>query len=124
MTIPEASRLVLQAGALATGGEVFVLDMGKPVKIVDLAKNLIKLSGYKEEDIGIEFSGIRPGEKLFEELLNKDEIHPEQVYEKIYRGKTEMDYSTLTNFVSDITYMKDTKEIKNKILRYVNKGIS
>ncbi|RIO10854.1 polysaccharide biosynthesis protein [Mammaliicoccus sciuri] len=87
MTIPEASRLVLQAGALATGGEVFVLDMGQAVKIVDLAKNLIRLSGYKEEDIGIEFSGIRPGEKLFEELLNKDEIHPEQVYEKIYRGK-------------------------------------
>src|SRR5699024_8730707 len=59
MTIPEASRLVLQAGALATGGEVFVLDMGKPVKIVDLAKNLIRLSGYKEDDIGIEFSGVR-----------------------------------------------------------------
>lgn len=87
MTIPEASRLVLQAGALAQGGEVFVLDMGKPVKIVDLAKNLIRLSGKKEEEIGIEFSGIRPGEKLFEELLNKNEVHPEQVYEKIYRGK-------------------------------------
>ncbi|MCD8848729.1 polysaccharide biosynthesis protein [Staphylococcus arlettae] len=87
MTIPEASRLVLQAGALAQGGEVFVLDMGKPVKIVDLARNLIRLSGKKEEDIGIEFSGIRPGEKLYEELLNEDEIHPEQVYEKIYRGK-------------------------------------
>ena len=87
MTIPEASRLVLQAGALAQGGEVFVLDMGKPVKIVDLARNLIMLSGKKEEDIGIEFSGIRPGEKLYEELLNDGEIHPEQVYEKIYRGK-------------------------------------
>ena len=87
MTIPEASRLVLQAGALAQGGEVFVLDMGKPVKIVDLARNLIRLSGKKEEDIGIEFSGIRPGEKLYEELLNEDEIHPEQVYEKIHRGK-------------------------------------
>ncbi|WP_086428572.1 nucleoside-diphosphate sugar epimerase/dehydratase [Staphylococcus cornubiensis] len=87
MTIPEASRLVLQAGALAEGGEVFVLDMGEPVKIVDLAKNLIRLSGKREEDIGIEFSGIRPGEKLYEELLNEDEIHPEQVYEKIYRGK-------------------------------------
>ncbi|WP_369946172.1 polysaccharide biosynthesis protein [Staphylococcus arlettae] len=87
MTIPEASRLVLQAGALAQGGEVFVLDMGKPVKIVDLARNLIRLSGKKEEDIGIEFSGIRPGEKLYEELLNEGEIHPEQVYEKIYRGK-------------------------------------
>lgn len=87
MTIPEASRLVLQAGALAQGGEVFVLDMGEPVKIVDLAKNLIRLSGKKEEDIGIEFSGVRPGEKLFEELLNKNEVHPEQIYEKIYRGK-------------------------------------
>ncbi|MCE4984433.1 polysaccharide biosynthesis protein [Staphylococcus arlettae] len=87
MTIPEASRLVLQAGALAQGGEVFVLDMGKPVKIVDLARNLIRLSGKKEEDIGIEFSGIRTGEKLYEELLNEGEIHPEQVYEKIYRGK-------------------------------------
>ncbi|MEB6413370.1 polysaccharide biosynthesis protein [Staphylococcus saprophyticus] len=89
MTIPEASRLVLQAGALAQGGEVFVLDMGKPVKIIDLAKNLIRLSGKKEEDIGIEFSGIRPGEKLYEELLNENEIHPQQVYEKIYRGKVD-----------------------------------
>lgn len=87
MTIPEASRLVLQAGALAEGGEVFVLDMGEPVKIVDLARKMIRLSGYSQEEIGIEFTGIRPGEKLFEELLNEDEIHPEQVYEGIYRGK-------------------------------------
>ncbi|MDK9855704.1 polysaccharide biosynthesis protein [Staphylococcus equorum] len=90
MTIPEASRLVLQAGALAQGGEVFVLDMGKPVKIVDLAKNLIRLSGKNEDEIGIEYTGIRPGEKLFEELLNEDEIHSEQVYEKIYRGKVKL----------------------------------
>ncbi|TWI59870.1 polysaccharide biosynthesis protein [Halalkalibacter nanhaiisediminis] len=88
MTIPEASRLVLQAGALADGGEVFVLDMGEPVKIVDLARNLIKLSGYTEDEIPIEFSGIRPGEKMFEELLGKNEVHDEQVYPKIYRGKT------------------------------------
>ncbi|MFC0560838.1 polysaccharide biosynthesis protein [Halalkalibacter alkalisediminis] len=88
MTIPEASRLVLQAGALAEGGEVFVLDMGEPVKIVDLAKNLIKLSGYTEDEIPIRFTGMRPGEKMFEELLGKDEVHDEQVYPKIYRGKT------------------------------------
>lgn len=87
MTIPEASRLVIQAGTLAEGGEVFVLDMGEAVKIIDLAKNMIRLSGFKEEDIGIKFSGIRPGEKLYEELLNENEIHSEQVFEKIYRGK-------------------------------------
>ena len=123
MTIPEASRLVLQAGALATGGEVFVLDMGKPVKIVDLAKNLIRLSGYKEKDIGIEFSGIRPGEKLFEELLNKDEIHPEQVYDKIYRGKVRNDDENLQLFVDEVTNIKDSSTIKTKILRYVNEGL-
>jgi len=87
MTIPEASRLVIQASMLAEGGEVFVLDMGEPVKIMDLAKNMIHLSGFSEEDIGIEFVGVRPGEKLYEELLNAEEIHPEQVYEKIYRGR-------------------------------------
>ncbi|MGE7760175.1 polysaccharide biosynthesis protein [Peribacillus sp. NPDC097895] len=88
MTIPEASRLVIQAGALAQGGEIFVLDMGNPVKIVDLAKNLIKLSGHSEDDISIEFTGTRPGEKLFEELLNQDEIHEKQIYPNIYIGKT------------------------------------
>lgn len=117
MTIPEASRLVLQAGALAQGGEVFVLDMGKPVKIVDLAKNLIRLSGKKEEEIGIEFSGIRPGEKLFEELLNKNEIHPEQVYEKIYRGKvSKMTYQQVLYVIDDLV----TDFSKEKILNYTN----
>ncbi|MYL40673.1 polysaccharide biosynthesis protein [Virgibacillus salexigens] len=100
MTIPEASRLVIQAGTLANGGEIFVLDMGQPVKIVELARNLIRLSGYSEEEMPIEFSGIRPGEKMYEELLGEDEVHPDEVYEKIYVGRTvEVDYSMLNNLI-------------------------
>lgn len=73
MSIPEAAQLVLQAGLMGQGGEIFVLDMGEPVKIVDLAKELIRLSGLNEDDIKIEFSGLRPGEKLYEELLADNE---------------------------------------------------
>ena len=74
MTIPEASRLVIQAGGMAQGGEIFILDMGEPVKIVDLAKGLIQLSGLElGKDIEIEFTGLRPGEKMYEELLMDEE---------------------------------------------------
>ncbi|MCY1689894.1 polysaccharide biosynthesis protein [Exiguobacterium sp. SL14] len=88
MTIPEASRLVIQAGILADGGEVFVLDMGEPVKIVDLAKNMIELSGFTEDEMPIVFSGIRPGEKMYEELLKDGEVDPEAIYPKIFVGRT------------------------------------
>jgi FlaA1/EpsC-like NDP-sugar epimerase len=69
MSIPEATQLVLQAALMGKGGEIYVLDMGEPVRIVDLARQLIRLSGYSESDIRIEYSGLRPGEKLFEEPL-------------------------------------------------------
>nr|WP_275695522.1 nucleoside-diphosphate sugar epimerase/dehydratase [Fredinandcohnia sp. SECRCQ15] len=121
MTIPEASRLVIQAGSLAKGGEIFVLDMGDPVKIVDLAKNLIRLSGNTIEDIGIEFSGIRPGEKLFEELLKDDEVHDQQIYPKIYVGKTAQLYiEEIEQIIS--TYPNLSKEeIRKALLSLANR---
>ena len=88
MTIPEAVQLVIQAGGMAEGGEIFVLDMGQQVKIYDLAKNLIRLSGYKpEEDIKIEFTGLRPGEKLYEELMLEEEGIEATKHDKIFTAK-------------------------------------
>lgn len=117
MTIPEASRLVLQASTLAIGGEVLVLDMGEPVKIVDLATKLIRLSGFNERDIKIEFSGMRPGEKLYEELLGPSEIHPNQIYEKIYRGKVRaVDEETLTAFLNELAVEFD----KDRLIAFAN----
>jgi FlaA1/EpsC-like NDP-sugar epimerase len=88
MTIPEATQLVLQAGTMGAGGEIFILDMGEPVKIVDLARDLIRLSGFSEEEIRIEFSGIRPGEKLFEELSTAAEAAHHTHHPKILIGRT------------------------------------
>ncbi|MGE7120754.1 polysaccharide biosynthesis protein [Peribacillus sp. NPDC046944] len=124
MTIPEASRLVIQAGALAKGGEIFVLDMGHPVKIVDLAKNLIKLSGHSEEDISIEFTGMRPGEKLFEELLNKEEIHEQQIYPNIYVGKTGKLYSKeIEDIINNYSDM-EKESLRKKLVDLANERVT
>ncbi|WP_439506863.1 polysaccharide biosynthesis protein [Sediminibacterium sp.] len=98
MTIPEACQLVLEAGSMGNGGEIFVFDMGQPVKIADLARKMIKLSGLEpEEDIKIEYSGLRPGEKLYEELLNNAENTLNTYHEKILIAKTRtIEYSSLS----------------------------
>ena len=106
MTIPEAVSLVLQAGAYAKGGEIFILDMGEPVKIVDLARNLILLSGHKpDEDIKIEFTGLRPGEKLYEEMLMAEEGMQDTANKLIHIGKPiKMDEE---KFMGQLEYLKD-----------------
>jgi FlaA1/EpsC-like NDP-sugar epimerase len=88
MSIPEAAQLVLQAGFMGKGGEVFVLDMGEPVKIVDLARDLIRLSGFGEQDIRIEYTGLRAGEKLYEELLADSEKTLPTPHPKLRIAKT------------------------------------
>ncbi|MCA9610766.1 MAG: polysaccharide biosynthesis protein, partial [Myxococcales bacterium] len=88
MTIPEACQLVLQAGSMGHGGEIFILDMGEPVKIVDLARDLIRLSGLRPDvDVPIEFTGVRPGEKLFEELSTDAENVDKTRHPKIFVGR-------------------------------------
>lgn len=121
MTIPEASRLVVQSGAYAKGGEIFVLDMGEPVKILDLAKKLIKLSGYTEDEIEIKETGIRPGEKLYEELLLNDETTGEKVFEKIYVGKVKNDsLEKIHDFLISLDLSgENNEELSCRLVKYV-----
>ena len=116
MTIPEAVSLVLQAGAYAKGGEIFVLDMGEPVRILDLAENLIKLSGYRVgEDIKIEFTGLRPGEKLYEELLMDEEGMRETANKMIRIGKPiELNEP---EFFAQLKELKDECQIESSDIR-------
>lgn len=90
MTIPEAAGLVIQAGSLENGSKIYVLDMGEPIKITTLAENLITMSGYTLQEINIEFTGIRQGDKLHEELMDDDEMYPEQIIPKIHIGKPKL----------------------------------
>lgn len=127
MTIPEAVSLVLQAGAYAKGGEIFVLDMGEPVKIDDMARNLIKLSGYEPDiDIKIEYTGLRPGEKLFEELLMKEEGMQDTPNKLIHIGKPiELDEEKFFNqlgHLKEVAYQDSTDIRKNtkKLLILIN----
>ena len=110
MTIPEAAQLVIQAGAYAKGGEIFVLDMGEPVKIYDLAKNIIKLSGYRPDvDIEIKEIGLRPGEKLYEELLMNEEGLTSTSHKKIFIGQqTDVEIEEVEEKVEALKKAADT----------------
>lgn len=124
MTIPEASQLVIYAGAYAQNGEVFILDMGEPVKILDLARKIILLSGYTEEEIEIVESGIRPGEKLYEELLTSSELVDRQVHEKIFVGKVaDIPLSETLKFVESLK-TDDSDQLRDSIIQFANNSIN
>ncbi len=112
MTIPEAAQLILQAGAMGEGGEIFILDMGSPVKILDLARDLIRLSGFEpEEDIPIRFIGLRPGEKLYEELITEGEGIFPTGHEKIsVLRKTPCDLNWLKTKIDELTVLAEKQD--------------
>jgi FlaA1/EpsC-like NDP-sugar epimerase len=117
MSIPEAAQLILQAGAMGTGGETFLLEMGEPVRIVELARDLIRLHGYEpDRDIAIQFTGLRPGEKLYEELITEGEGIVPTKHEKIMvlrgNGLNHKRLSTQINTLMDVARTYDSYHIK------------
>ncbi len=122
MSIPEAAQLVLQAGTMGLGGEVFVLDMGEPVKIVDLAHDMIRLSEPTEDDIKIVYTGLRPGEKLFEELLAHDEHTRATPHPKLRVAKArEVDASFLESVSKWLGQdrIPDDSDVRRELKRWV-----
>jgi FlaA1/EpsC-like NDP-sugar epimerase len=117
MTIPEAAQLVIQSGAIGKGGEVFILDMGEPVKIIELARDLIKLSGYKEGiDIDIEITGLRPGEKMYEEILLDTEDDMSTEHEKIYISNlSNIEEKEVIDHINNLNRLVNTSD-KSKII--------
>jgi len=122
MSIPEAAQLVMQAGLMGAGGEIFVLDMGEPVRIVDLARDMIKLSGFSEDEIKIEFTGLRPGEKLYEELLADDEHTLPTSHQKLRIASARMVDEKWVNLLLEwisTTLEKDEVTIKRELKKWV-----
>lgn len=121
MTIPEAVQLVIQAGAFAEGGEVFILDMGKPVKIADLARDLIKLSGLTpDKDIQVVYTGIRPGEKLFEEIMSKEEGATATKHDRIFVGRPlGQSAEKLHQLLVELQTLQDANAIRMKLKEIV-----
>ena len=122
MSIPEAAQLVMQAGLMGKGGEIFVLDMGEPVKIIDLARDMIKLSGFQENEIEIKFTGLRPGEKLYEELIGDGEHLIPTKHSKVKVAKArKFDASLLMDLLSwvESTDNFDENALKKSLGRWV-----
>ena len=125
MTIPEASQLVLQAGAIAKGGEIFILDMGEPINICDMAKQMVKLYGLKvDSDIKIVFTGLEKGEKLHEELLTSLEGNQSTSFKKIFITKPiELNVNKVKSIINELEnklYLCSNEEMKELILKQVN----